>query len=264
MTDTTRSHPKLPILSRSFAPAPRPPTGPYKLLPFDFLAIDEDRHLLTNMVGEYLVLPKTQTKQLVDGTLSATTDAYRNLKSRHFLFEEDSTVALELLATKYRTKNDFMRHGPSLFIFVVTLRCEHSCAYCQVSRRTEDKQAFDMALENANRAVSIVFESPSPLLKIEFQGGESLLNFPLIQHIVARAEQRNEIEKRNLQFVIATNLAVVSREMLEYCREHRIHISTSLDGPSELHNKNRPRRGRDSHERAVAGLQKSPEKQCFD
>ena len=60
--------------------------------------------------------------------------------------------------------------------------------------------------------------------------------------------------QRNLAFVIATNLAVLTNEMLQFCREHSVDISTSLDGPADLHNKNRPRPGGDSYQRAVAGI----------
>ena len=64
----------------------------------------------------------------------------------------------------------------------------------------------------------------------------------------------NLTERRDLQFVIATNLAVITDEILEFCRDHDILISTSLDGPSDLHNANRPRPGNDSYERAIAGI----------
>jgi uncharacterized protein len=111
-----------------------------------------------------------------------------------------------------------------------------------------------MTIEIANKSLDLVFKSPSPHIKIEFQGGEPLLNFSIIRHIVESAEQRNESAKKNLGFVIATNLAVISDEMLVYCRQHAIHISTSLDGPASLHNKNRPRPGGDSYERAISGI----------
>jgi uncharacterized protein len=54
--------------------------------------------------------------------------------------------------------------------------------------------------------------------------------------------------------VIATNLAVMTEEMIGFFCDHDIHISTSLDGPMELHNKNRPRPGHDSYERAIKGI----------
>jgi His-Xaa-Ser system radical SAM maturase HxsB len=123
-----------------------------------------------------------------------------------------------------------------------------------VSRQSEDKAAFDMSEETAMRSLELTFRSPAEAIKIEFQGGESMLNFPLIKQIVFEAETRNQREGRNLQFVIATNLAVATREMLDFCAEHNINISTSLDGPRDLHNRNRPRPGGDSYERVTQGI----------
>jgi uncharacterized protein len=54
--------------------------------------------------------------------------------------------------------------------------------------------------------------------------------------------------------VITTNLALINQEILEFCRDHDILISTSLDGPSDLHNANRPRPGNDSYERTIEGI----------
>jgi His-Xaa-Ser system radical SAM maturase HxsB len=59
--------------------------------------------------------------------------------------------------------------------------------------------------------------------------------------------------------VIATNLAVLSDEILEFCKTYGVLLSTSLDGPADLHNANRPRPGRDSYERAVAGIRRARE-----
>ena len=122
-----------------------------------------------------------------------------------------------------------------------------------------------MTEETAERALDLVFRSPSPNIKIEFQGGEPLLNFPLIEHIVRGARARNEVTKRDLGFVIATNLALVTDEILRFCEKHSIHISTSLDGPRELHNKNRPRPGGDiDYERTVEGTTRVREALGYD
>src|SRR5207248_781584 len=86
------------------------------------------------------------------------------------------------------------------------------------------------------------------------QGGEPLLNFPLIKFIVLEVMKRNEQLGKNIAFVIATNLALVNREILEFCRLHSILISTSLDGPKDLHNANRPRPGANSYEKTIEGI----------
>lgn len=229
----------------------------YRLLPLRFAELDEARHVLTNLVGEYHVLAKPAAYDFLNHRLSQDTEEYRALKSKHFLLDDDSDVAIDLLALKTRTKLERLSNFTGLHLFVVTLRCEHSCPYCQVSRQNDDKMQFDMSEETANRALDLVFRSPSPNIKIEFQGGEPMLNFPMIQYVVEEALKRNVGAEKDLDFVIATNLAVVTDEILLFCRKHDIHISTSLDGPADIHNRNRPRPGRDSHQRAVEGMQRA-------
>lgn len=234
-------------------------TSGYRLLPFRFMRWPTGEVLLTNTVGEYLFLGAREFEQVVGKTLPTTTSAYLDLKAKHFLTDRSSTVALELLATKYRTKKSFLDGFTSLHIFVVTLRCDHSCHYCQVSRVTEDRTQYDMTRETAERAVKMMFRSPAPVLKVEFQGGESLLNFDLIRFIVERVERENETESRSIEFVVATNLSPLTDEMLSFFREHRVSLSTSLDGPQPLHDANRPRRGGRSHELTVRNIVKARE-----
>lgn len=229
----------------------------YSLLPFRFLRLDSSRYVLTNLVGEYVVVDRESLQAFVKHKLEPETDTYENLKAKHFLLDGDSTVAADLLACKYRTQLGTLPSLTSLFIFVVTLRCEHSCPYCQVSRQSEDRHAFDMQKAHAEKAIDFVFATPAKNVKVEFQGGEPLLNFDLIQWIVERVEDRNTVESKNVAFVIATNLALVTDEMLTFCRDHKILISTSLDGPRDLHNHNRPRKRNDSYERAIDGIERA-------
>jgi uncharacterized protein len=228
----------------------------YALLPFRFLPLDEQRYILTNYAGEHLVIQRARLEQFVRHELPMDSQLYLELKSRHFLMDGDSTVAIDLLAAKFRTKLAFVSQLTSLFLFVTTLRCEHSCPYCQVSRQTQDKSAFDMTPDIADRAVDFMFQTPSPAIKVEFQGGESLLNFELVEHITRRVEARNQTEVRDISFVIATTLSMLEEKHLAFFKEHGFHVSTSLDGPEGVHNLNRPRPGRDSHQRASDGIRR--------
>lgn len=240
------------------AEAYRDATGaPYKLLPFHFLKLTDGRYVLTNLSGEYVIVKRNDLFDLVNRCLDQGSSLYSDLLSKHFLSDTTTNLSRDLLALKVRTKYYQLSNFTSLHLFVVTLRCEHSCPYCQVSRRSTDRSVYDMSVETADRSLDLVFRSPSPAIKIEFQGGEPLLNFPLIQHVVQRAEKINGAIGRSLQIVVATNLALLTDEMLEFFREHDVMISTSLDGPLDLHNANRPRPGRDSYERAVDGIQRA-------
>lgn len=223
------------------------PTSGYRLLPFRIEELDDDRHVVTNESGEYCVLKKATTESLVEKTLSPASEEYAELVSRHFILDETNTSAIDLLATKARTKRAIVAEFTALHMFVVTLRCNQSCPYCQVSRQSEDRDAFDMSPEHIEKALDFTFKTPNKNIKIEFQGGESLLNFEGIKQIVEGAKKRNETAKKHLDFVAATNLTYLNDEILAYFKEEGIYISTSLDGPSYLHDKNRPYKERNAH-----------------
>jgi sulfatase maturation enzyme AslB (radical SAM superfamily) len=108
----------------------------------------------------------------------------------------------------------------------------------------------------ADKGIDFTFRSPTRSIKIEFQGGEPLLNFPLIKYIVLKAKERNLVERRNLEFVITTNLSPITDEILAFCREHDIYISSSLDGPEDLHNANRPKDGNNSYHLTIEGIKR--------
>jgi uncharacterized protein len=232
------------------------PVDDWELLPFQFERLAADRVLVTNMIGEHLLVSSEELEAIVNRRLPASSPLVRRLRGKHIIRAEGESLPLELLALKARTRYRRLPESTGLHIFVVSLRCEHSCPYCQVSRRSSDKAQFDMTEETARKALAMVFESPSAQIKIEFQGGEPLLNFPLIKKIVEEAELLNEHEGRDLTYVIATNLALLDDEVLEFCAAHDVYISTSLDGPAALHNRNRPRPGNDSWERTIEGIRR--------
>jgi uncharacterized protein len=230
------------------------PKTSYTLLPFRFTELDGNRYVVTNLAGEYLLAQRQKLYDLLQHNLSNEDPMYVELRSRHFLIDDTTSIAPELLAIKLRTRYARLAEFTGLHMFVVTLRCEHSCHYCQVSRQSEDKVKFDMTSETASKAVDLALRSPSQNIKFEFQGGEPLLNFALIKFIVLEAKNRNQALGKNLAFVIATNLALVNQEILRFCEEHSILISTSLDGPKDLHNTNRPRPGGNSYEKTIEGI----------
>lgn len=232
---------------------------PYRLLPFQFMQFDLGRKLLVNEVGEHLLLGDPDFDALIQHRVDQTSDTYFDLKAKHFLFDSDGRAPFELLAIKYRTKKSFLAGFTKLHIFVVSLRCEHSCPYCQVSRVSIDKARYDMTSETASRALELVFRSPAQELKIEFQGGEPLLNFERIVQIVEEAEARNASLGKSIEFVVCSNLALLDDSILDYFRKHSILVSTSLDGPPFIHNVNRPRSGNNSYELTVRNLQRARE-----
>ena len=227
--------------------------GSWQLLPLRFHRFDGDSILLTNLVGEHTFLSEGQFLAVLDGTCSDQR-VLAELRAKHLIQLAGERLPAELLAIKLRTRLRRLPDSTGLHMFVVTLRCEHTCRYCQVSRQSSARSEFDMSQDTARRALALAFRSPSPHLKLEFQGGEPLLNFPLLRWIVAEAKQINQARGKQLAFVIATNLALLDDDVLDFCAQEEIYLSTSVDGPEDLHNSNRRRPGQDSWQRTVTGI----------
>ncbi|TYO96723.1 His-Xaa-Ser system radical SAM maturase HxsB [Geothermobacter ehrlichii] len=223
-------------------------TNRYHILPFQFKRREDNTVLMVNEAGDYVFLPTQQFEAFVCQDLDTNTETFKTLKGKHFVAEDDLPLAIDLLANKYRTRKGFLRDFTSLHMLVITLRCNQDCQYCQVSAENDTAREFDMSPETARIIVERIFEGPSNDIKIEFQGGEPTLNWPALTAAVEHAESLNQVAGRNLSFVVCTNLTSITREQLEFFRAHNVSISTSLDGPANIHNKHRIlRNGRDTY-----------------
>jgi His-Xaa-Ser system radical SAM maturase HxsB len=228
-----------------------------RLLPFRFERLEDDRFLVANLVGDMTFLSGDELRRLSALDMAPGDGLYERAFEKLLVASEDQRSQPQLLALRLRSRMRFLQDPSQLHIFVVTLRCEHSCPYCQVSRRSTDRGLYDMSLEMALRGLDVALSSPSRQIKIEFQGGEPLLNFELIQAVVPLAKERASRVGKDLEFVITSNLALLTDEVLAFCNEHDVLLSTSLDGPADLHNRNRPRPGGNSHALAVEGIRRA-------
>src|ERR1700730_968429 len=235
------------------------PSDELSLLPLNFERTGTEQFLVSNMVGDFIRLTEDEINKLIDLKLKPGDGLYEKAYAAHLITGSRQKSQRQLLALRLRSRMSFLREVTPLHMFVVTLRCEHSCPYCQVSRQSTDRSRFDMSEATAQRALDIAFESKSSRIKIEFQGGEPLLNFSPIKTIVGSAKARTERTGKKVDFVIASNLALLDDTVLDFCKSNEILLSTSLDGPTDLHNKNRPRPGGNSYELAVAGIRRAKE-----
>ena len=228
----------------------------YETLPFRHARLPgvPGRVLVTSVVGEHLLLSEREFEKLQRDELDRNTDLYRDLRNRQIVCDLDRGPLLEGLRAQQRTRKHFAYEPPALHIFVLTLRCDHRCLYCQVTPQSTRASGYDMDGANAMAALDRVFECDADVLTVEFQGGESALAFGQLRGIVEEAERRALAARRRVRFVMATTLHLMTDDMLAFCRDHAIELSTSLDGPKHVHDACRPNATRDSFERTVEGI----------
>ena len=227
----------------------------YALLPFNFTRIS-GKEVLINEVGDMVITPIGTAQKIVDHLLNDE-ELYKSLVANFFISEELLPSLLDVYASRLRLKKSFLDDRTALHIFVLTLRCNQNCVYCQASSREENSIHCSMTHEMMEASVKLMFRSPSPSLTMEFQGGEPSLEPKIIKYGIELAEEINRQECRKLSYVLCTNCRSLSDELLQICKQYHVLISTSLDGPSYIHNKNRGRE--DSYEKTMAGIQKARE-----
>ena len=212
----------------------------YVILPFRFEALPSKEVFLSNEVGEFGYLSRSLFEDFINHRLDPSSGQYRDLKSRFFLADNNLDAVTDILAVKYRTKKWFLGKFTALHMLVPTLRCNSNCVYCQVSKKDISSKDCDMSKKTAKAVVDTIFKSPSSSIKIEFQGGEPLLNFDIIRFVLDYAEWKNVTARKRLDFVLCSNLTLITEAHLKVFKEHRVNVSTSLDGPLDIHNFNRP------------------------
>lgn len=225
---------------------------PYFLLPFDFTEIS-DMEVLVNELGDMIISPKGTVQKIVDRTLPKD-DLYKSLVANFFISEQMIPPLAEVYAERLREKKRFLESWTGLHIFVMTLRCNQNCVYCQASSQNEESAGCTMSKETMAKSVELMFHSPSDSITMEFQGGEPSLVPDLIEYGIQLAEEKNKTAQKEIHYVLCTNSIHLTERMLEICKKYGVVISTSLDGPAFLHNSNRGKK--DSYEKVVASIEK--------
>lgn len=236
----------------------------YRLLPFRFSLLDNGCYFLSTDYGEWICLQPEQLIALTNKEKIEDESLWYELKARHIVCEHNDTGNIALLASRYRTKKAFIENFSQLHIFVLTVRCNNSCVYCQASRKScqSDQARYDMSPAVMEKSIELFLSMPADKLTLEFQGGESTLNMPLIRQAVALVKQKNT--QKDIQFVVCTNLCELNDSDLEFLITHDFSISTSLDGPQELHDANRRYANTGAWNALISTLGKIKQQNAFD
>ena len=128
--------------------------------------------------------------------------------------------------------------------------CNLRCRYCYAASGTYGGRRMLMAEETARRAFDFAF-ARSEGVKTEdlcFYGGEPLLNFGVIRSTVKYARRRCAGTGTEVRFHVTTNGTLLTPDIMDFLADEGFSAIVSLDGPAELHDRQRPfADGRGSH-----------------
>lgn len=126
-------------------------------------------------------------------------------------------------------------------VLQVTQKCNLRCSYCVYSGdyKNRNHSQKEMSWETAKEAVDYLYghSMSSEDIYISFYGGEPLLMFRLIKEVVEYVKR--EYCQRTVHFNLTTNGTLFTPEIVQYFIKNNIQIMFSLDGPKEVHDKNR-------------------------
>lgn len=212
-----------------------------------------DRWVVTNDHGRFALMDDAGLTALVNSKIKPGSPLWDEMNTKGFLFTEDE---LPRIAADYDRKMAYLYRGPVLHIMVVTLRCNQVCVYCHASRAGMKATETDMSIPTAERVVDMAMTSPSDTIVLEFQGGEPLANWEVVKHVVEYGSRKADETGKRVMFSLVSNLSLMDDDKLAYLVKNRVQISTSLDGPKDLHDSNRHLAGSSSYDKTVYWMQR--------
>ncbi len=127
----------------------------------------------------------------------------------------------------------------------VTNQCNLACTYCyeysedKIVDTENGKKPKFMTDETARQSVEFMLKESgdNPVAHLTFFGGETLLNFPVLQRTIAYARQRARETGKIVDFSLTTNATLLKPEIVEFLVENDVGVTISIDGPPDVQDK---------------------------
>lgn len=168
-----------------------------------------------------------------------------DIKYDIFLLEQNgflkSTKVKEIQHPDTDILPSILNNNVNHIILQVTQGCNLRCAYCAYSGHYEHREHTQkrMNWKMAKDAIDFLLNhsSSSDDLILGFYGGEPLLEFDLIKKCIYYILQ--EAEGKKVSFSLTTNATLLTDEIIETFEKYSVDLMISLDGPQEIHDRNR-------------------------
>lgn len=201
------------------------------LFPYRFEQVGR-RYLFSNDAGDFFLSSPLMLERMVEAKLMPHDEQF--LLEKGFAFETVGDFHYNSFLGRLRQRKAIPSQL-SYIIAIPTLRCDLACRYCQVSRAHRNASGFDWSEATTRRFLQFLDGLPGQAIVIEFQGGEPTLRLDIVEQVIRFCERRFD-ERR---IIVCSNLGTVSHRLLDLLERPEVTVSTSLDGPTLPHSRNR-------------------------
>ncbi len=199
--------------------------------------LGDGRFLITTDHGSWAVLSRQEYDLLRLGKADQNPELFSLLKENGVLLTEGN---VRNVSNQYAERFHFLFRPPTLHIVTPTMRCNASCIYCHSMVRGLEENGFDMDKETSEKIIDFILKTPTKSIVVEFQGGDCLLNYDKVEHMIDYGTEKAKSMGKRLFFRLVSNLTLMNDDILRSLAKRKIMgISTSLDGPKDLHDRNR-------------------------
>lgn len=120
--------------------------------------------------------------------------------------------------------------------------CNLRCRYCFASTGRFGGQRELMSAEVGRAALDFLLEASGSRknCEVDFFGGEPLLNFPVVQELVAYGREQASKKGKVFKFTLTTNAVLLDEKVEQWLNEQDIAVVLSLDGRPAVNDQMRP------------------------
>lgn len=117
--------------------------------------------------------------------------------------------------------------------------CNLTCEYCFASQGKYHGDRALMSFEVGKRALDFLIENSGSRrnLEVDFFGGEPLMNWEVVNDLVAYARSVEKEAGKNFRFTLTTNGLLLNEEVMDFANREMHNVVLSLDGLPETHNR---------------------------
>lgn len=145
--------------------------------------------------------------------------------------------------------DDVVAPQPQNISLNVSSSCNLSCSYCYAARGGfEGAQAEPMSWPTAKAAIDALLARADPAapVTIGFLGGEPFVNRELLHACVHYGAAADRHRGFNIRFSVTTNGTLLRAEDIALLRAHRFAVTISIDGGTDVQDRQRPGAGRNA------------------